>query len=114
MTRRGWLVLASDAAHLYAHLEQGRAIPDRLQRRRHARRPPDRARAREHAVGRHSGPRSAGDAALPRGAALLKVIGVAENGQVAVKRADIYDAPVPFVPFTKLQGEGIKGTLNQR
>jgi glyoxylase-like metal-dependent hydrolase (beta-lactamase superfamily II) len=27
MTRRGWLVLASDAAHLYAHLEQGRVFP---------------------------------------------------------------------------------------
>ena len=27
MTRRGWVVLASDAAHLYAHIEQGRAFP---------------------------------------------------------------------------------------
>jgi glyoxylase-like metal-dependent hydrolase (beta-lactamase superfamily II) len=27
MTRRGWVVLASDAAHLYAHLEQGRVFP---------------------------------------------------------------------------------------
>ena len=27
LTRRGWLVLASDAAHLYAHLDQGRAFP---------------------------------------------------------------------------------------
>jgi glyoxylase-like metal-dependent hydrolase (beta-lactamase superfamily II) len=27
MTRRGAVVLASDAAHLYAHLEQGRAYP---------------------------------------------------------------------------------------
>ena len=27
MTRRGALVLASDAAHLYAHMEQGRAFP---------------------------------------------------------------------------------------
>jgi glyoxylase-like metal-dependent hydrolase (beta-lactamase superfamily II) len=27
MTRRGWMVLASDAAHLYAHMEQGRAFP---------------------------------------------------------------------------------------
>jgi glyoxylase-like metal-dependent hydrolase (beta-lactamase superfamily II) len=27
MTRRGWVVLASDAAHLYAHLDQGRAFP---------------------------------------------------------------------------------------
>ncbi len=35
--------------------------------------------------------------------------------QVAVKRSDIYNGrPVPFVPFTKLDGEGIKGTHNQR
>lgn len=27
MTRRGFVVLASDAAHLYAHMEQGRAFP---------------------------------------------------------------------------------------
>jgi glyoxylase-like metal-dependent hydrolase (beta-lactamase superfamily II) len=27
MTRRGWVVLASDAAHLYAHMDQGRAFP---------------------------------------------------------------------------------------
>ena len=27
MTRRGWLVLASDAAHLYAHMDEGRAFP---------------------------------------------------------------------------------------
>ena len=27
MTRRGWVVLASDAAHHYAHMEQGRAFP---------------------------------------------------------------------------------------
>ncbi|MBV9747062.1 MAG: N-acyl homoserine lactonase family protein [Acidobacteriia bacterium] len=26
-TRRGWVVLASDAAHLYAHFEQGRVFP---------------------------------------------------------------------------------------
>jgi glyoxylase-like metal-dependent hydrolase (beta-lactamase superfamily II) len=26
-TRRGWLVLASDASHFYAHMEQGRAFP---------------------------------------------------------------------------------------
>jgi glyoxylase-like metal-dependent hydrolase (beta-lactamase superfamily II) len=27
LTRRGWVVLASDAVHLYAHLDQGRAFP---------------------------------------------------------------------------------------
>ena len=26
-TRRGWVVLASDASHFYAHMEQGRAFP---------------------------------------------------------------------------------------
>jgi protein-L-isoaspartate(D-aspartate) O-methyltransferase len=37
------------------------------------------------------------------------------GGQVAVKRTDIYNGrPVPFVPFTKLQGDNIKGTHNQR
>jgi protein-L-isoaspartate(D-aspartate) O-methyltransferase len=43
---------------------------------------------------------------------ILKVVkDVAPGGQVAVKRADIYNGrPVPFVPFTKLDGEVIKGT----
>ncbi len=37
------------------------------------------------------------------------------GGQVAVKRSDIYNGrPVPFVSFTKLQGEAVKGTHNQR
>jgi protein-L-isoaspartate(D-aspartate) O-methyltransferase len=47
---------------------------------------------------------------------ILKV--VKETGaddQIAIKRSDIYNGrPVPFVPFTKLQGDGIKGTHNQR
>ena len=50
---------------------------------------------------------------LPPGAQhILKVVkDVAPGGQVAVKRADIYNGrPVPFVPFTKLDGEVIKGT----
>ena len=43
---------------------------------------------------------------------ILKVVkDVAPGGQVAVKRADIYNGrPVPFVPFTKLDGDVIKGT----
>jgi protein-L-isoaspartate(D-aspartate) O-methyltransferase len=47
---------------------------------------------------------------------ILKVVKEADaGGQVAVKRADIYNGrPVPFVPFTKLQGDNIKGTHNQR
>jgi protein-L-isoaspartate(D-aspartate) O-methyltransferase len=47
---------------------------------------------------------------------ILKVVKEADaGGQVAVKRTDIYNGrPVPFVPFTKLQGDNIKGTHNQR
>jgi protein-L-isoaspartate(D-aspartate) O-methyltransferase len=47
---------------------------------------------------------------------ILKVIKEADaSGQVTVKRSDIYNGrPVPFVPFTKLDGESIKGTHNQR
>jgi protein-L-isoaspartate(D-aspartate) O-methyltransferase len=47
---------------------------------------------------------------------LLKVVKDAGvDDQVTVKRSDIYNGrPVPFVPFTKLDGEGIKGTHNQR
>ncbi len=46
---------------------------------------------------------------------LLKVVKEAvADGQIAVKRSDIYNGrPVPFVPFTKLEGDGIKGTLQQ-
>jgi len=40
---------------------------------------------------------------------------VGATGQIGVKRSDIYNGmPVPFVPFTKLQGDAIKGTHNQR
>jgi len=36
------------------------------------------------------------------------------DGQITVKRSDIYNGrPVPFVPFTKLDGEAIKGTHNK-
>ena len=43
---------------------------------------------------------------------ILKVVKeTATSGQVAVRRSDIYNGrPVPFVPFTKLDGEAIKGT----
>lgn len=37
----------------------------------------------------------------------------AADGTVGVRRSDIYNGrPVPFVPFTKLDGETIKGTHN--
>jgi len=47
---------------------------------------------------------------------LLKVVKEAgAGGQVAIKRSDIYNGrPVPFVPFTKLQDDAIKGTHNGR
>jgi protein-L-isoaspartate(D-aspartate) O-methyltransferase len=47
---------------------------------------------------------------------ILKVVKEqSPDGQITVKRSDIYNGrPVPFVPFTKLQGEGIKGTHNKR
>jgi protein-L-isoaspartate(D-aspartate) O-methyltransferase len=44
---------------------------------------------------------------------ILKVNKEDVGGQIAVKRSDIYGGrPVPFVPFTKLDGDGIKGTHN--
>jgi len=46
---------------------------------------------------------------------ILKVNKEQTGEQIAVKRSDIYAGrPVPFVPFTKLQGDTIKGTHNQR
>ena len=46
---------------------------------------------------------------------ILKVLKEQTAEQIAVKRSDIYNGrPVPFVPFTKLQGDAIKGTHNQR
>ena len=43
---------------------------------------------------------------------ILKVVkDAAPGGQIAVRRSDIYNGrPVPFVPFTKLDGDAIKGT----
>jgi protein-L-isoaspartate(D-aspartate) O-methyltransferase len=43
---------------------------------------------------------------------ILKVVKeTAPRGQIAVRRSDIYNGrPVPFVPFTKLDGDAIKGT----
>jgi protein-L-isoaspartate(D-aspartate) O-methyltransferase len=46
---------------------------------------------------------------------ILKVLKEQTGGQIAVRRSDIYGGrPVPFVAFTKLQGDAIKGTHNQR
>jgi protein-L-isoaspartate(D-aspartate) O-methyltransferase len=47
---------------------------------------------------------------------ILKVVKEAGvDDQVTVRRSDIYNGrPVPFVPFTKMDGEAIKGTHNQR
>lgn len=39
---------------------------------------------------------------------------VADDNTITVKRSDIYKGKiVPFVPFTKLDGDAIKGTHNQ-
>ncbi len=46
---------------------------------------------------------------------ILKVNKEQAGEEIAVKRSDIYAGrPVPFVPFTTLQGDTIKGTHNQR
>jgi len=46
---------------------------------------------------------------------ILKVVKEENAGQVGVRRSDVYNGrPVPFVPFTKLEGEAVKGTHNQR
>ena len=47
---------------------------------------------------------------------VLKIIKeTAEDGTIKVARSDIYNGRiVPFVPFTKLDGDVIKGTHNQR
>jgi len=53
----------------------------------------------------------------PPGAQRLLKIGKeqAADGMITVARSDIYGGRiVPFVPFTKLDGESIKGTHNQR
>jgi len=47
---------------------------------------------------------------------LLKVVKEeGPDGQIAIKRSDIYAGrPVPFVAFTKLQGDTVKGTHDKR
>jgi protein-L-isoaspartate(D-aspartate) O-methyltransferase len=47
---------------------------------------------------------------------ILKVVkDQGADGQIGVRRSDIYNGrPVPFVPFTKLEGEAVKGTHNKR
>jgi protein-L-isoaspartate(D-aspartate) O-methyltransferase len=46
---------------------------------------------------------------------ILKVVkDEGAGGQIGVRRSDIYNGrPVPFVPFTKLEGETVKGTHNK-
>ncbi len=63
-TRRGWVVLASDASHLYANMNQGRPVPGGVQRRRHAGGSQALSAARGLAGARHPGARSAGAEAL--------------------------------------------------
>jgi protein-L-isoaspartate(D-aspartate) O-methyltransferase len=52
---------------------------------------------------------------LPGAQHILKVAKEESAGQIGVRRSDIYNGrPVAFVPFTKLEGEAIKGTHNKR
>ena len=68
-TRRGWVVLASDAVAPVRQYEPGTAIPRRVQRRRHAGGPQALPAARELTGSRHPGPRPAGAEALSGAAA---------------------------------------------
>jgi protein-L-isoaspartate(D-aspartate) O-methyltransferase len=45
---------------------------------------------------------------------LLRVVkDQAQDGNLSIARSDIYNGRiVPFVPFTKLEGDAIKGTHN--
>jgi protein-L-isoaspartate(D-aspartate) O-methyltransferase len=47
---------------------------------------------------------------------ILRVVKeVLADAQIAIKRSDIYNGrPVPFVAFTKLDGDKVKGTHNKR
>ena len=68
-TRRGWVVLASDAAHFYANWQPGAAVSHRRQRAGVPRRLPHHRGAGQLPAAFHSGPRPAGAGPLsPRGA----------------------------------------------
>jgi protein-L-isoaspartate(D-aspartate) O-methyltransferase len=47
---------------------------------------------------------------------ILKIVKqVSADGRVAIRRTDVYNGrPVPFVAFTRLQGDAIKGTHDQQ
>jgi protein-L-isoaspartate(D-aspartate) O-methyltransferase len=48
----------------------------------------------------------------PPGAHVILKIAKQQNpdGSIRVARSNVYNKVVPFVPFTKLQGEVVKGT----
>ena len=66
-TKRGYVVLASDACHLYSHIDEGRVFPTTYNRRRHARGLQDAEEARDLAPPHRAGPRSGGAEALSGG-----------------------------------------------
>ena len=63
-TERGWLVLASDAVHFYANMNEAEPVSDRLRRRRHDRRVRDNSRVGGCRRADHPGSRPAGRGAL--------------------------------------------------
>ena len=78
-TRRGYVVLAADAAHLYAHLTAAR-LPDHLPPGRGGRRLRNPQKARQLARSRRARARSAGACALSRGQARPRRTGGAPRG----------------------------------
>ena len=66
-TKRGFVMLAADAVHLYPHLDEARDLPDHLQSRRGAGGLRDAEEARVVAPPHRAGPRSGGDEDLSGG-----------------------------------------------
>ena len=74
-TRRGYVVLAADAAHLYAHIDSGRIFPLTYNVARSGRGLRDAQEARDLARPRRARPRSAGARALSGGQARPRGLG---------------------------------------
>ena len=75
-TRRGYVMLASDATHLYAHIEDGRVFPTTYNIGEVAGGLRDDQAARDFACTHHSRPRSRGARSLPAGQARPRRLGV--------------------------------------
>ena len=74
-TKRGYVVLAADASHLYAHMDGGRVFPLTYNVARGGRRLPDAEKTRDLAAPRRARPRSAGARALSGGQARARRLG---------------------------------------